>query len=182
MDTEAVQRKRAVLERSNLGARVAEEEADELAKYFVETDQWRRVLNGDVDIVYGPKGSGKSALYSLLLGSADDLFDRGIVILAAERPRGAPAFRDVVNNPPTTEWEFVALWKLYFLCLIAELLRGASPEAVRLAGPTPPVGSASKPRGIRRTGPRGPCDRHGPGLLVARSFLNSFGPFRTEMC
>ena len=115
--------KQQVLEAASFGARVAEEEADELAEYFVKTDQWRRVLNGDVDVVYGPKGSGKSALYSLLVSSGDELFDRSIVILAAERPQGAPAFRDVINAPPTTESEFVALWKLYFLCLIAELLR-----------------------------------------------------------
>lgn len=137
MDQGTAQGKRTTLEQANFGARVAEEEADQLVEYFVETDQWRRVLNGDVDVIYGPKGSGKSALYSLLVGSGDELFDRGIVILAAERPRGAPAFRDVVDNPPTTESEFVALWKLYFLCLLAELLRDygvATPEAKRLLG------------------------------------------------
>jgi ABC-type lipoprotein export system ATPase subunit len=34
-------------------------------QYFVETDQWKRLLRGEVDIVYGPKGSGKSALLAV---------------------------------------------------------------------------------------------------------------------
>jgi hypothetical protein len=125
--------KRLVLDSANFGARVAEEEVDQLADYFVETDQWRRLLKGDVDIVYGPKGSGKSALYSLLVKNADTLFDRGIVVIPAEQPRGAPAFKDIVKAPPTTEDEFIALWKLYLLCLLAELLReyGVATEPAR---------------------------------------------------
>ena len=132
---EGSDRKRAVLDRASFGARVAEDEVDQLADYFVETDQWKRVFGGEVDIVYGPKGSGKSALYSLLVKNADALFDRGIVVVAAEQPRGAPAFRDIVKDPPTREDEFIALWKLYLLCLVAQLLREydvATPQARRV--------------------------------------------------
>ena len=122
-----------MLDGASFGARVAEDEVDQLAAYFVETDQWKRVLQGDVDIVYGPKGSGKSALYSLLIKNADVLFDRNVVVIPAEQPRGAPVFKDVVKAPPTSEGEFIALWKLYLLCLIAELLRdyGVETEAAR---------------------------------------------------
>jgi hypothetical protein len=66
-----------VLRNPNIGRRVAEEEKDQLAAYFVETDQWRRIYSGDVDIVYGAKGSGKSAIYSILLDRQSDLFDSG---------------------------------------------------------------------------------------------------------
>ena len=59
--------KREILRSSNFGMRVAEDESSELEKYFVETDQWQRTFKGDVDIVYGSKGAGKSALYSLLI-------------------------------------------------------------------------------------------------------------------
>jgi hypothetical protein len=119
----SLEEKRRVLDHASFGARVAEDEVDQLAAYFVETDQWKRVLQGDVDIIYGPKGSGKSALYSLLIKNADALFDRAVVVIPAEQPRGAPVFKDVVQAPPTSEGEFIALWKLYLLCLIAELLR-----------------------------------------------------------
>jgi hypothetical protein len=115
--------KHAVLEAVSFGERIAEDEVDQLAAYFVETDQWRRIIRGDVDIVYGAKGSGKSAIYSLLMTRTDQLFDRGILVAAAENPRGAPAFKDLVTDPPASEAEFIALWKLYLLCLVAETFR-----------------------------------------------------------
>jgi hypothetical protein len=107
----------------NFGARIAEEEASELANYFVETDQWQRMYRGGIDVVYGPKGSGKSAIYALLLSREGPLFDRGILLAGAEDPRGAPVFGQLVADPPTSEAEFRALWKLYFLSLIGRQLR-----------------------------------------------------------
>ena len=78
-----------VLRTLSFGQRIAEEERDYLARYFVETDQWRRMYSGDVDIVYGAKGAGKSALYFLLLNRSDS-FDRlGIKLITGENPRSA---------------------------------------------------------------------------------------------
>lgn len=113
--------KHAVLRSISFGHRVAEEETDVLSTYFVETDHWLRLYRGDIDVIYGPKGSGKSALYSLLLSNNTELFDRNIVLVAGENPRGATAFRDLVTDPPASEREFVGLWKLY----IASLLHSA---------------------------------------------------------
>lgn len=110
-----------VLSSLSFGQRVAEDEVDELADYFVETDQWRRMYAGEIDVVYGPKGSGKSAIYSILVDRASELFDRGILIVPAENPRGAPAFGALVVDPPTSEQEFVDLWKLYLLSLVARV-------------------------------------------------------------
>jgi len=112
--------KEEVLKQLTLGQRVAEDEVDELATYFVETEQWNRVWLDDVDVVYGPKGSGKSAIYSTLISRESQLFDRNIIIRAAESPRGTPAFASLVEDPPMSEAEFVGLWKLYFLALIAD--------------------------------------------------------------
>lgn len=111
--------KQETLAHVDFGNRIAEDEGDTLAAYFVETDNWRRVFNGEMDIIYGPKGSGKSALYSLLVARTDRLFDRGIILVPGENPRGTPAFRDLVIDPPASEKEFVSLWKLYFLSLLA---------------------------------------------------------------
>ena len=114
--------KHKILRSITFGQRVAEEETDVLSTYFVETDHWERLYRGDIDVVYGPKGSGKSALYSLLLSKSNELFDRSILLVAAENPRGAPAFRDLVTDPPASEREFVGLWKLYFASLLHSAL------------------------------------------------------------
>ncbi|MGN8159133.1 P-loop ATPase, Sll1717 family [Salinisphaera sp. SWV1] len=111
--------KHEVLAATNFGQRVAEEEVAALSGYFVETDNWRRLFSGEIDVVYGPKGSGKSALYALLLARSDELFDRNVLLIAGEKPRGTPAFRDLVADPPATEAEFTSLWKLYFLSLLS---------------------------------------------------------------
>jgi hypothetical protein len=115
--------KKEVLQLSNFGQRVAEEESQDLTTYFVETDQWRRMLEGEIDIVYGPKGSGKSAIYSLLLSRPAKLRKHGIDVIPAENPRGTLVFKDIVPDPPTSEREFQGLWKLYFLTLAANYLR-----------------------------------------------------------
>jgi len=31
-----------------------------LGKYFVETDQWDRIFNGEIDVIKGDKGAGKA--------------------------------------------------------------------------------------------------------------------------
>jgi hypothetical protein len=114
--------KREVLQGLTIGRRVAEEEIDQLASYFVETDQWRRVISGEVDIVFGPKGAGKSAIYSTLLSRESDLFDEKVLLVSAEQPRGTPAFKDLVADPPASEVEFVGLWKFYILSLLGGVL------------------------------------------------------------
>jgi hypothetical protein len=113
---------RAVLRTLNFGQRIAEDERDYLARYFVETDQWRRMYSGEVDIVYGAKGSGKSALYFLLLDRSDSFEKLGVQLITGENPRGTPVFRDLATEPPASEREFVDLWKLYLLSLLGRVV------------------------------------------------------------
>jgi hypothetical protein len=112
-----------LLKEASFGARVAEDETSELASYFVETDQWTRIVRGEIDVIRGEKGAGKSAIYSLLMNKTDEFFDRNILLVPAEKPRGTPAFKDLVADPPATELEFVGMWKLYILALIAQRMR-----------------------------------------------------------
>lgn len=114
--------KHDVLKSVSFGQRVAEDETKDLSSYFVETDQWTRLFRGDIDVIYGPKGSGKSALYALLNSKRDALFDRNILLVAAENPQGAPAFRNLLSDPPVSEREFTGLWKLYFATLLQGVL------------------------------------------------------------
>lgn len=111
-----------ILKSIDFGSRVAEDETDRLIEYFVETDQWRRIFDGEIDIVYGPKGSGKSAIYTVLIRKENELFDRDIVLRSGENPSGTPAFQGLVTDPPTTEEEFIALWKLYVASLVASII------------------------------------------------------------
>lgn len=112
-----------VLKKIRFGERIAEDELGQLEKYFVATDQWNRVYSGEVDVVYGPKGSGKSALYALIDKKQDALFDRKIILGNAENIRGSTAFADIISEPPPSERSFIALWKLYFLILTTSALR-----------------------------------------------------------
>lgn len=115
--------KHDVLAATTFGERIAEDEADALISYFVETDQWRKVISGNVDVVYGPKGSGKSALYSLLRKRREELQARNILLAAGENVRGTPVFADLVADPPASEEQFRGLWKLYSLSLIGSAFR-----------------------------------------------------------
>ena len=127
--------KKAALLDLSFGERIAEEESGQLSGYFVETDHWRRIYSGETDVIYGAKGAGKSAIYALLMQKQSDLFDRGVLVVGAENPRGTPAFRELVIDPPASELEFVNLWKLYVLSLLAESLRDyglASSDAKRV--------------------------------------------------
>ncbi len=47
----------------NLGASSAENELRELGNYYLETDEFRRVHRGEIRIVTGRKGAGKTALF-----------------------------------------------------------------------------------------------------------------------
>ena len=112
-----------VLEDIDFGDSIAEQEVDKLKLYFVTTHEWNEVFGGDDDIVYGPKGSGKSAIYSLLQEESDALLKRSITFIPAENPRGTLAFKELESDPPSPEQTFIRLWKLYLLCLIGEAIK-----------------------------------------------------------
>lgn len=106
----------------SFGERVAENESARLAEYFVKTEQWNSLLLGKVDVIFGSKGAGKSALYTLLMNEKDNLINDGIIILSAEKPTGQTVFSDITSAPPTSENEFVSLWKIYLCLLIIDWL------------------------------------------------------------
>lgn len=115
-----------VLRQSSFGQRTAEEELEHLTQYFVETEHWRQVFEGTADIVYGPKGSGKSAIYSLIVKNEGALFDRDVLAIPGENPQGAVAFQSLRDDPPRDEFEFISLWKLYILTLCGKAFKDYS--------------------------------------------------------
>ena len=68
-DTEPiVSQPRSYLASLTLGASAAENELRELDHYFLETDEYHRALRGEVQVIAGRKGSGKTALFFQLRG------------------------------------------------------------------------------------------------------------------
>lgn len=111
--------KKQLLENLKFGERIAEDEKQELTKYFVSTESWRKIKNGDTDIVFGAKGCGKSAVYVSVTNNSEELFRLNRVLtISAENPRGETVFKNLVSDPPTSELEFIGLWKLYILALV----------------------------------------------------------------
>jgi len=69
----------------NLGSSSAENEFQKLGGYFIETDEFRRTIRGEVQIVLGRKGAGKSALFFQL---RDRLRSDGKNVVLDLKPEG----------------------------------------------------------------------------------------------
>lgn len=104
------------------GDRVAENESQQLAAYFIKTEHWEKVRTGKADIIFGSKGAGKSALYTLLCEQAPQMATEGTTVISAEKPIGQTVFSEIQNTPPTSEVEFITLWKVYLCQLIVQQL------------------------------------------------------------
>jgi hypothetical protein len=52
-----------LLARLTLGSPIAENEFQELGQYYLQTDEYHRALRGEIQIVGGRKGTGKTALF-----------------------------------------------------------------------------------------------------------------------
>jgi hypothetical protein len=61
--TVGAKNKRTALQQLTLGASAAENEFRTLSHYFVETAEFGRTLRGEVNVVAGRKGSGKTAIF-----------------------------------------------------------------------------------------------------------------------
>jgi hypothetical protein len=122
--------KKKVLRDLRIGEAASESELRSLPDYFVETTAWYDVHDDRVDFVLGTKGSGKSALYQLLLepNSSKVLRKRGIITIGVENPLPGRAPGGLIEkNANLTanfmQVQFLGLWKLCFLCQVAAKLR-----------------------------------------------------------
>lgn len=113
---------REIITDLNIGSRTAEDEVDRLETYFVETENWRKVWQDEVDIIFAPKGGGKSAIYQMLLKRSDSLRERDITLVAAENPSGNTVFQTLKSDTTLSEPEFERIWLLYFLVLVTNEL------------------------------------------------------------
>lgn len=113
---------RTGLQRLTLGSSAAENEFRTLATYFVETAEYGRALRGEVNVVAGRKGSGKTAIF---FQARDSLREDRTSIVTDLKPEShqLSRFRDEllkVVEVGTFDHTLAAFW--YFLLLTEILL------------------------------------------------------------
>lgn len=104
----------------NLGSSFAENEFRDLGNYYLQTDEYQRALRGEVQIVAGRKGSGKTALFAQI---RDKLQVRRSVVVLDLMPEGFQLvkFKESVLDlleAGTKEHTITAFWE-YLLLLEA---------------------------------------------------------------
>jgi hypothetical protein len=108
---------RDLLSQLHLGNSVAEFD-DALERYFIETDTFRRLVQGEVDIIAGDKGTGKTALFRILherYASIDDLAN--VEVVPAFNLQGNPVFQRLNEDDVMDEDQYITLWKAYIVSL-----------------------------------------------------------------
>lgn len=101
---------------------------DALERYFVETEAFNMLVSGNVDIIAGDKGTGKTALFKILMKRYPDLLPDTEVVPAFNLV-GNPIFQRLNENDPYNEDQYITLWKGYFLSLGANWLLELYEEA-----------------------------------------------------
>lgn len=119
--------KKDLLMECRFGERVAEED-ENLTSYFVETAVWKQLIMGEIDVIKGVKGSGKSALYMQLLKQSDIFSSKNIIIIPAENLEGTPVFKSVLGTADLTETSFQYLWSIYIITLIGDKVKNFKSE------------------------------------------------------
>lgn len=125
VSTEPVEQRHGLLERINLGAPAAENEATTLSAYYVPTDEYNKALQGMVRLAVGRKGSGKTALFFRVRDRIRS--DKGNVVLDL-KPDGHQLKRfkfmvleglqeAVKEHVATAFWEYVLLLEICYKLL-----------------------------------------------------------------
>ena len=112
------------LETLNLGASSAENELRDLADYFLRTDAYQRAQRGDVRLVVGRKGSGKTAVFAQ---TRDNLRRKRQNIILDLRPEGYKLLKfkeDVLRllEPGTFYHTITAFWEYVLLLEVCHKL------------------------------------------------------------
>jgi hypothetical protein len=105
----------------SLGGAVAEHEYD-LASYFIKTPDFQNIIEGRHDLVLGPKGSGKSAMFRVLMDpnfAVPELVDT--VVIPALADDEVVLLRQLFEEG-TPESAFQLGWKGFFAALAANYL------------------------------------------------------------
>jgi len=111
----------SVLEQVSFGASSAENEIKELAGYYLPTDDFRRALRGEVRLIVGRKGSGKSAVFFRV---RDKVSSSRTTVVLALKPDGYQLVKLkervlVALDQGSSEHTVTAFWQCVLLLEIA---------------------------------------------------------------
>lgn len=108
-----------ILRELNLGKSVAEFD-EGLDRYFVNTEVFRSLTIGAVDIIAGDKGTGKTALYKTLQKRYTKIPElTNTEVITGFNIAGNPVFQKLVQIPTLTEGQYISIWKTYIFSLVA---------------------------------------------------------------
>jgi hypothetical protein len=112
---------RTVIQDLNLGASVAENEFRDLQSYYLEVDAFHRALRGEVRVVLGRKGSGKTALFARLRDEKREKKQNVVVDIKPEGYKLIKFKEDVLEflQLGTLEHTITAFWEYVLLIEIA---------------------------------------------------------------
>jgi hypothetical protein len=116
----AFDREQTLLEKISFGSSAAENEFRELAGYYLDTDQFQRALRGEVRLVVGRKGSGKTAIFAQVRDRTRQISKNVVLDL---RPDGYQLikFKEMVlkylgagalDHTVTAFWEYLLLLEI----------------------------------------------------------------------
>jgi hypothetical protein len=107
-----------VLRKLRLGADVAEHDQG-LEKYFVPTASYLTVVADQADIIIGPKGSGKTAIFRYLTNDQVKIRALNDVdMIPAFNVKGAVLFRRMVETMPDDEELLRRVWLAYITAIV----------------------------------------------------------------
>src|SRR5690242_5318111 len=113
---------RELVEKLDVGSSVAEYD-EALEEYFVETQTFRALIEGKVDVVAGDKGTGKTAMYRLLQKRYAHIPELSKVeVIAGFNQSGNPVFQRLAQQGALTEGQYRTVWKAYILSLVGNWL------------------------------------------------------------
>lgn len=109
------------LQQLRIGDPTAENEMTTLASYFLRTDQYSRALLGEVNLVVGRKGSGKTALFIQLRDRIRENKSNVVVDLKPEGYQLIKLKEDLLEHltPGTRQHLITAFWEYLILLEIA---------------------------------------------------------------
>lgn len=131
----------SILDRLHFGASSAENEISDLPEYYLDTDEFRRALRGEVRLIVGRKGSGKSAVFFRVRDKVSST-RRNVVLDLKPDGYQLVKFKDRVlsaMDKGTQEHTITAFWQSVLLLEVARAALQLDRESYRLDDDLYPV-------------------------------------------